>query len=90
MSLAILLKDPIVWGLVWVIAAAGISALPRVWHWRGAVLLILTCIPLLGAITYLHGPVPGLIGLAVVASVLRWPLYYLGRKVWSRVGGDRA
>ena len=61
-------------GFVWVIAAAAISALPRRWVRPGALGLILTGIPLLGLITYAHGPIAGLIALGIAASVLRWPL----------------
>lgn len=67
---------------IWVLAATAIALLPRRFHWPGAVGLILTGVPLIGWLTWVHGPLAGLIALAAGASVLRWPLFYLGH--WLR------
>lgn len=72
---------------LWVVVAAVIAVLPQRTHWPGAVVLILTGIPLVGYVTWENGPLLGLIALAAGASVLRWPLFYLGRwlrRLWAR------
>jgi hypothetical protein len=73
-------------GGIWVLVAAAIAMLPQRTHWPGAVALIVTGIPLLGYITYQNGAVVGVIALAAGASVLRWPLFYLGRWLRGKVG----
>ena len=72
---------------VWVLVAAAIALMPRRFHWPGAVVLIVTGVPLLGYLTYENGPLAGLIGLAAGASVLRWPLFYLGKWLRQKVTG---
>lgn len=73
---------------LWVLIAGVISILPSNIHWRAAYGLIAVGIPLLGYVTYQNGPVWGLIALAAGVSVLRWPVFYLGR--WLvRPGRDR-
>ncbi len=67
---------------VWVLAATAIAMMPQRTHWPGAALLIVTGIPLLGYVTYQQGPLLGVLALAAGASVLRWPLFYLGH--WLR------
>lgn len=67
---------------LWVVVATVIALMPRRVHWPGAVVLIVTGVPLLGYLTYENGPLAGLLGLAAGASVLRWPLFYLGK--WLR------
>lgn len=68
---------------VWLIVANLLAMLPsRDHHWRSAYVLIALGIPLIGWVTYVHGPLIGLALLAAAASVLRWPLVYLWR--WFR------
>ena len=67
---------------VWVLVATAIALMPQRTHWPGAVLLVVTGVPLLGYLTWQNGPLAGLFGLAAGASVLRWPLFYLGK--WLR------
>lgn len=73
--------DPLIYGLVWVLVAALVSVLPRRLHRWGAVALLVTCLPIVVAIARTHGALAGLAALAAVASVLRWPLLYLGRRI---------
>jgi hypothetical protein len=49
--------------------------------------LIAVGVPLLGWLTLAHGPVAGMLALAMGASVLRWPVIYLWRWL-RRIGAD--
>lgn len=70
-------------GLLWLILANVIAMFPsKDHHWRNAYMLISVGVPLLGWITWQHGPLLGLLFLAGGASVLRWPVYFLAR--WAR------
>jgi hypothetical protein len=72
---------------VWLIAANVMAMFPsRDHHWRLAYVLIALGIPLLGWVTYVNGPVIGLLVLAAGISVLRWPVIYLWRWVRRQVG----
>lgn len=51
-------------------------------HWQFAYAMIGVGIPILGWVTYDHGPLAGLLLMAAAASMLRWPLVYLWR--WFR------
>ena len=78
---------PLVLALTWLILANVIAMFPsRDHHWRAAYLLIAVGIPLLGWVTYVDGPLWGLLLLAGGASVLRWPVIYLWR--WIRPKKD--
>ena len=69
--------------LVWLVLANILALLPsRDNHWSRAYLLIALGVPLLGYVTYENGPWVGLLLLAAGASILRWPVIYLGR--WLR------
>ena len=68
---------------LWLLAANVLAMIPSKDNlWQRAYILIGLGIPLLGWVTYQNGPWVGLIALAAGASVLRWPLVYLGR--WLR------
>lgn len=70
-------------GLSWLIVANVIAMFPsRDHHWRNAYLLIAVGVPILGWITFRHGPLLGLLFLAGGASVLRWPVYFMAR--WAK------
>ncbi|MBT0956242.1 DUF2484 family protein [Alphaproteobacteria bacterium KMM 3653] len=76
---------------LWAVTAITIAMFPsKDHHWRTAYILIAIGIPLLGFVTYQNGPAIGLICLAAGASVLRWPLIYLGRWVRRKVRGGNA
>jgi Protein of unknown function (DUF2484) len=68
---------------VWLVLANVLALIPsRDNHWFRAYVLIGLGVPLVGWVTWANGPVVGLLVLAAGASVLRWPLIYLGR--WVR------
>ena len=80
MSLSIILA------CLWALAANVIAMLPSKYHhWTNAYGLIAIGIPILGFVTWQHGPWIGLLLLAAGMSVLRWPVIYLGRWVKARV-----
>lgn len=71
---------------LWLIAANIIAMFPsRDHHWTNAYVLISLGIPILGWVTYAHGPLWGMAILAGGASVLRWPVIYLWRWLRSKV-----
>ena len=75
-------------GCVWLIAANVLAMVPsRDNHWARAYGLIAVGLPLLVYITYTNGPILGVAFLIAGASVLRWPMIYLGRWVRRRIGG---
>lgn len=70
-------------GCAWLIVANMLALLPsRDNHWARAYGLIALGVPLLGYITYTNGLLMGMIFLIAGASILRWPVIYLGR--WMR------
>jgi hypothetical protein len=74
---------------LWFIAANVVGMLPsRDHHWTAAYVLIACGVPLLGWLTWVHGPVAGMLALAMGASVLRWPVIFLWR--WLRGVGEQA
>ncbi|MEL6241507.1 MAG: DUF2484 family protein [Pseudomonadota bacterium] len=82
MSLSIILA------CLWAIVANVLAMLPsKDNHWKRAYVLIAVGVPILGLITWQHGPWLGLLVLAAGASLLRWPVIYLGRWVRRQVGG---
>ena len=69
---------------LWLITANMVAMLPsRDHHWTAAYLLTAFGVPLLGWLTIEHGPVAGMLALAAGASVLRWPLIFLMRRIKS-------
>jgi uncharacterized protein DUF2484 len=73
---------------LWAIAANLLAMTPsRDNHWARAYALIAVGIPILGYVTWQNGPWIGLIVLVAAMSILRWPLYYLGRWIKARLGG---
>ena len=74
---------------VWAIVANIVAMIPsKRHHWPQAYALIAVGVPLVGFVTYENGPWVGLIVLAAGASILRWPLIFLGRwiKRWATRG----
>ncbi|MFT6912708.1 MAG: membrane protease YdiL (CAAX protease family) [Paracoccaceae bacterium] len=70
---------------LWVVVALVLALLPsKRNHWPAAYGLIVVGVPILGYVTYENGPMIGLVCLAAGASVLRWPLMYLGRYLRRR------
>jgi hypothetical protein len=52
-----------------------------------ALALVALGVPVLGLVTWQHGPWPGLIGLLVGMAVLRWPVVQLLRWPGRETGG---
>lgn len=78
---------PLALCLVWLIAANLIAMFPsRDYHWRAAYVLIAIGVPLLGWVTYVHGPIVGMVVLAAGASILRWPVVYFWRWLRRQLG----
>lgn len=76
------MNGSIILACLWAVTATLIAILPsRDRHWRAAYLLITAGIPILGWVTLQNGPWVGLIVLAAGASILRWPLIYLWRRM---------
>ncbi|SMX33826.1 DUF2484 family protein [Actibacterium lipolyticum] len=76
---------------LWVVVANVIAMFPsRHHHWPAAYVLIAVGIPLLGFVTYQNGPVWGMVVFAIGASVLRWPVIYLGRWCARQLRGKRS
>ena len=78
---------PILLAGLWAIAATAIALMPRRTHRPGAVGLIVSGVPLLGWLTWTHGPLAGLLGLVVGTSILGWPLFHMGRWLRRKVVG---
>lgn len=80
---------PLIAAFLWLIAANVIAMFPsRDQHWRNAYVLIALGIPLVGWVTYVNGPIWGMVILAGGASVLRWPVIYLWRWVKRVAKGE--
>ncbi|MDZ7709857.1 MAG: DUF2484 family protein [Roseovarius sp.] len=76
---------------LWAVAANVLAMLPsRDNHWRRAYALMALGVPVLGLVTWQHGPWLGLIVLAAGMSVLRWPVIYLARWMRRHWGERRA
>ena len=73
---------------LWALIACLIGLGPQRYHWPAAWILIATGIPLLGYVTWQLGPWWGSGLLLAGASILRWPLIYLGRWL-RRVSGSQ-
>ena len=70
----------------WALVANVLAMTPsRDNHWRNAYILVAVGIPILGYVVFQHGPWVGLLVLVAACSVLRWPVFYLGR--WLRRAG---
>lgn len=65
---------------LWALIANLLAMMPsKDYHWRNAYILIAVGIPILGFVTYQHGPWLALLVLAGACSILRWPVIYLSR-----------
>lgn len=75
---------------VWVVIAFVMAAVPSTDnHWRRAYVLIALGLPALVWIFWHDGLWMGLVAILVGVSVLRWPVYYLWRRIktWLGTGG---
>ena len=79
---------PLILALLWLILANLLAMIPsRDQHRTRAVVLIIIGVPLVGWVTWVNGPVVGLLVLAAGVSVLRWPVLFLIRWIRRRVTG---
>lgn len=75
---------------LWALAANLIAMIPsKRHHWPQAYVLITVGIPIVGYVTYQHGPWVGLIVMAAGVSILRWPAWYFALWVKRQVVGPR-
>lgn len=80
---------PLILVLVWLVLANVMAMIPsHDNHWQRAYFLICVGVPLIGWVTYVNGPVVGLLALAAGASVLRWPLLFVARWMRRQFGRD--
>ncbi len=76
------MSPSLVLAFLWIVLANVIAMFPsRRNHWPAAYGLIAVGVPLLGWVTYQNGPFVGLLALVAGASILRWPLIYLSRRM---------
>ncbi|MEM9638945.1 MAG: DUF2484 family protein [Pseudomonadota bacterium] len=76
---------PLILAALWAVVANVLALTPsKDHHWRNAYMLIAIGIPIVGYVTWLHGPWVGLLVMAGGVSVLRWPVIYLGRWIKRR------
>ena len=80
---------PLVLACLWLVVANVAALIPSRDHlWSRAYALIAVGIPLLGWVTWVHGPVVGILLFAAGASMLRWPLIHLGRWLRRQIRGQ--
>ncbi len=70
---------PLALACVWLLGAV-LALAPAPGRWRRVCVLVCLGVPLLGWLTVEHGPVAGLLALAVGAAALRWPASGLWRR----------
>lgn len=76
---------PLIMAALWAVVANILAMTPsKDQHWRNAYMLIAIGIPIVGYVTWLHGPWVGILVMACGVSVLRWPVIYLGRWIKRR------
>ncbi|QJF50786.1 DUF2484 family protein [Roseobacter ponti] len=77
------MSTPLILAAFWALIANVLAMTPsRDHHWRNAYILIAVGIPIVGLVTWAHGPWIGMLVMVAGMSVLRWPVIYLGR--WIR------
>ncbi|MGY6632642.1 MAG: DUF2484 family protein [Alkalilacustris sp.] len=69
---------------VWLLVAVLAAPEPGT-RWPAGPLLIASGVPILGWLTWVHGPLAGLLALGAGATVLRWPLLQMGRRLRRKV-----
>ena len=67
---------------IWAIIANVLAMMPsKDNHWTNAYVLIAVGIPIVGYVTWQHGPGAGLFVMVAGMSILRWPVIYLTRRI---------
>lgn len=80
------LHSAIVLAACWIALGSVIALCPRAYHPPGALLLLVLLVPLLPMLWLVGHPFLALGFAAGVVSILRWPLYYIGRALLRRLG----
>lgn len=76
---------PLILVALWAVIANILTLTPgQAQYWRNAALLICTGIPIVGLVTWQHGPWIGLFVMAAGIVMLRWPVISLGRRIKRR------
>jgi len=71
---------------LWAVIANVLAMMPsRDNHWSNAYVLIAIGIPIIGFVTWQHGPWLGLLVMVAGMSILRWPVIYLSRWIKGRL-----
>lgn len=71
---------------LWAVIANVLAMMPsRDNHWSNAYVLIAIGIPIIGFVTWQHGPWVGLLVMVAGMSILRWPVIYLSRWIKGRL-----
>ncbi|WP_415402493.1 DUF2484 family protein [Tateyamaria sp. SN3-11] len=70
----------------WAVIANVLAMMPsKDNHWTNAYVLIAIGIPIVGYVTWQHGPGAGLFVMVAGMSILRWPVIYLTRWIKDKV-----
>ncbi len=71
---------------LWAVIANVLAMMPsKDNHWSNAYVLIAIGIPIVGFVTWQHGPGAGLFVMVAGMSILRWPVIYLTRWIKDKV-----
>lgn len=80
---------PVILAFLWIIAAKVIAVFPsKDHHWRAAYILIGVGSPILVWLVWENGIWAGLAALLAGAWVLRWPVFYLWKRVRRLFGAE--
>jgi len=73
------MKTAVILLALWIVLATIIGLLPRKYHKPGAIPLMILLVPLVPYVWHNVNPFIACMFLLGVASILRWPLIFLGR-----------
>ncbi len=77
----------LIFACAWVVVACVGAMFPsKRNHWPFAYVLMAVGVPMLGFVTYQHGPIVALVVFMGGLSILRWPVVYLWRWVKRQKG----
>jgi len=76
--------------ILWVLLISGVGMMPRDWHWRLGLPMLLLFPFVLGYLAWDMGIYWGLALLVAALSIYRYPARYYGIALWQRLTGDRS
>jgi len=79
----------VICALLWIGIATIVALCPRAYHPPGAFMLMLLLFPLIPFLWIAANPFVAVMFTLGVCSILRWPLYYIGRELRSLLTGKR-